>query len=175
MRVFGLVFLMLLLFGSFKPTAEDYILLSTKTFSVKGSTSIGKYDCDYKLETRDTLFLNQKKGVNYKVPVKNFGCGNFLLTGDFRKTLKEKQYPWVFIKVTDVKKSGQNYKYNLHLDLAGKVKYFQNLNFVSDKNGLRGEVELKFSDFDLAPPQKLGGAIKVKEEINLNIFLKTRN
>lgn len=175
MRVFGLLFIAVLLFGSFKPNTDKYLLLSTKTFSVKGSTSIGKYDCDYKLETRDTLFLNQKKGLTYKIPVKGFGCGNFLLTGDFRKTLREKQYPWVFIKVTDVRPSGQSYKYNLHLDLAGKVKYYQNLNLVKEKNGLRGEIELKFSDFDLEPPKKLGGAIKVKEEINLNILLKTVN
>ncbi len=173
MRVFSLIIILLLSFSSFTPNVDDFILLNSKTFSVKGSTSIGKYDCDYKTETRDTLFLNQKKGISYKIPVKKFGCGNFLLTGDFRKTLKEKQYPWVFIDVSDVRKDGQLYKYNLRLDLAGKVKHFQNLNLKREKTGLKGEIELKFSDFDLEPPKKLGGAIKVKEEISLTIDLKT--
>ncbi|MDD3458715.1 MAG: hypothetical protein PHO74_04510 [Weeksellaceae bacterium] len=173
MRVFGFVFVLMLISGSFRPFAEDYILLGPKTFSVKGSTSIGKYDCDYKLDTKDTLYLNQKIGINYKIPVKKFGCGNFLLTGDFRKTLKEKQYPWVFITVSDVRKEGQLYRYNLRLDLAGKVKHMKNLKLRSEKGGLKGEIELKFSDFDLEAPNKLGGAIKVKEEISLLIDLKT--
>ncbi len=174
MRVFGFIIIVLLLSGSFRPNVDGYLVITSKTFSVKGSTSIGKYDCDYKLATRDTLFLNQKKGLTYKVPVKEFGCGNFLLNKDFRKTLREKQYPYVFINVTDVRKSGQTYKYNLHLDLAAKVKYFQNLNLKAEKGGLNGNIELKFSDFDLDPPKKLGGAIKVKEEISLSIFLKTQ-
>lgn len=172
MRVFGIMILALALSASFKPNAEEYILLSTKTFSVKGSTSIGKYDCDYSMTTKDTLFLNRKKGLTYKVPVKEFGCGNFLLNRDFRKTLREKEYPWVTIQVFDVRKSGTNYKYDLQLDLAGKRKTFQNLNLMSVKEGLKGEIELKFSDFNLDPPSKLGGAIKVKEEINLSILLK---
>lgn len=173
MRVLGLLFMSLLVFGSFTTNKNEYILLHSKVFSVKGSTSIGNYDCDYRLETQDTLFLNHKKGIHYKVPVKEFGCGNFLLTRDFRKTLREKEYPFVHIHVSEVKKSGNAYHYNLRIDLAGKIRNFQNLKFNAEKNGLRGNVQLKFSDFNLTPPQKLGGAIKVKEEINLSIWLKT--
>lgn len=172
MRVFGIMILALALSAGFKPNADEYILLSTKTFSVKGSTSVGKYDCDYSMTAKDTLFLNRKNGLIYKVPVKEFGCGNFLLNRDFRKTLREKEYPWVIIRVSDVRKSGTNYKYDLQLDLAGKRKTLQNLNLMTVKEGLKGEIELRFSDFNLDPPSKLGGAIKVKEEINLSILLK---
>src|SRR5690554_6558690 len=172
MRVFSYLILVSLLFSGFTPNINEFVLINTKTFSVKGSTSIGSFDCDYNLSTKDTLFLNQKKGLSYKLPVKEFGCGNFLLTRDFRKTLKEKEYPWVYITLSDVKKTGNTFQYNLELNLAGKKKTYSNLKLNPEKGGLKGGVDLKFSDFDLKPPQKLGGAIKVKEDVSISILLR---
>lgn len=173
MRVFGLFIFSLFIFGGFSPALEDQVILTTKVFNVRGSTSIGKYNCDYKLDAKDTLFLNQRKGLNYKIPVKQFGCGNFLLTGDFRKTLNAKDYPYVYIELRNVRKSGQGYKYDLHLQIAGKNKDFRDLVLNSYGKTSNGKIDLNFSDFNLTPPKKLGGAIKVKEEINLEITLNT--
>lgn len=172
MRVFSIFIIAISLLTGFTPNEKEFVLLSTKTFSVKGSTSVGKFDCDYKLSTKDTLFLNQKNGISYKLPVKEFGCGNFLLNRDFRKTLKEKEHPWVHITLSDVKKTANSYQYTLELILAGKKKTFSNLTLDPEKNGLKGSIDLKFSDFDLKPPSKLGGAIKVKEEVNISIYFR---
>lgn len=173
MRILGYIIIFAVLLGFMKPSKE-YLLLSSKKFTVEGSTSIGSFTCKYDFQTQDTLFLSSKKGLSQGVLVKEFGCGNFLLNHDFRKTLKAKEYPEVLIHLSEVRKHGENYLYTLRLDLAGKKKIFQNLVLSKEGKNLTGNLELKFADFDLHPPKKLGGAIKIEEEIKLSIIFTTQ-
>lgn len=175
MRVFGL-FILIFALSNYVPNIdkEKYFLLDSEKFTVKGSSSVGKFDCDYKLKTRDTLFLNEN-GLSYELPVKGFRCGNFLLNRDFRKTLKHKEYPEVSFRLANAKKTEENeYNYDLYLNIAGKKKTISDLVLTKDNTDLKGKIELKFDDFDLIPPQKLGGAIKVKNDIELSIVLEIK-
>jgi hypothetical protein len=128
------------------------------------------------MNTKDTLFFNQphkQTKISHLVPVKNFGCGNFILNNDFRKTLKEKEFPNVRIELSNFKKSAENYSCDLTLNLVGKQKIYKNLPLKYDKNSLIGNITLQFSDFNLIPPKKIGGMIKIKEEIKLSVSLQT--
>ncbi|MBC8883441.1 hypothetical protein H9X57_08640 [Flavobacterium piscinae] len=105
MRVFG--FILVLTGTLFSTPKEDYLLVSTKQFTVQGTTSIGGFECNYDMNAKDTLFFNQphkQTKISHSVPVKNFGCGNFILNNDFRKTLKEKEFPTVRIELSNFKK-----------------------------------------------------------------------
>lgn len=173
MRVFGLI---LVLTGALFSTPKDYLLVSTKQFTVQGTTSIGGFECNYDMNTKDTLFFNQphkQTKISHLVPVKNFGCGNFILNNDFRKTLKEKEFPTVKIELSNFKKSAENYSCDLTLNLVGKQKIYKNLPLKYDKNSLIGNITLQFSDFNLTPPNKIGGMIKINEEIKLFVSLQT--
>ncbi len=173
MRVFGLI---LVVTATLFSTPKDYLLVSTKQFTVQGTTSIGGFECNYDMKTKDTLFFNQPDKaakITHTVPVKNFGCGNFMLNNDFRKTLKEKEYPTVRIELFNFKKSAENYSCDLALNLVGKQKTYKNLLLKNDKNFLNGSITLHFSDFNLVPPKKIGGMIKIKEEITLSVSLQT--
>lgn|SRR5699024_6945140 len=176
MRVFSLIVLLITLSGfTYLTMNESFLELDSGKFTVKGKTSVGKFDCDYKLETKDTLFLHQEKGFAYHVPVDDFKCGNFLLNRDFRKTLKHKEFPEVYFKLLHLKpKTEKEYNFDLYLKIAGKEKFIKNLVLKEKHHKLKGNVDLKFSDFDLTPPKKLGGAIKIEEEINLAIELKIK-
>lgn len=178
MRVFGILILMFFVLGGvyLNNYNRDYIVLRTQKFSVKGSTSLGKFDCRYLPETGDTLFLNKTNGLEYHIPVRGFRCGNFVLNGDFRRTLKHKEYPEVFFKMSKVRaQENGEFLFDLHLKIAGKEKDTTDLVLTKKGKELMGFVDLKFSDFDLTPPQKLGGAIKVAERINLSIILEPEN
>jgi len=173
MRVFGLI---LVVTATLFSTPREYLLVSTKQFSVQGTTSIGGFECNYDMNAKDTLFFNQPnktKKVIQSVPVKSFGCGNFILNNDFRKTLKEKEFPNVRIELSNFRKNAQNYSCDLTLNLVGKQKIYKNLPLEFDKNRLNGMITLQFSDFDLTPPKKIGGMIKIKEEIKLSVSLQT--
>ncbi|MDY0089137.1 MAG: hypothetical protein RBR78_02105 [Flavobacteriaceae bacterium] len=174
MRVFGFFVILITIFGFTTSYKSEYLVIDSKKISVESSTSVGDFTCNYNFDSKDTLFLNRKLGYFYKVPVKEFGCGNFLLNRDFRKTLKEKEFPNVSVNLFDVKKEGKDFSYSLDLNLAGKQKTYKNLILKKENKALNGSISVKFSDFDLVAPKKLGGAIKVKEDIKLSFVLNTR-
>lgn len=162
--------------GTLFSTPKDYLLVSTKQFTVQGTTSIGGFECNYDLKTKDTLFFNspyQTNVISHSIPVRNFGCGNFLLNNDFRKTLKEKEYPTIKIILSNFKKEEEKITCNLTINLVGKKRVYKQLPLKLNQHALQGEVLLNISDFDLEPPKKMGGIIKINEEIKLVVNLKT--
>lgn len=173
LRVFSFLFVVTVALFS---TPRNYLLVSTKQFTVHGSTSIGGFECNCELDTKDTLFYNTSlKGnmISHSVSVKNFGCGNFLLNNDFRKTLKEKEYPNIGVELANFKKNANSFTCDLTLMLVGKKKMYKNLPLKLEKKKLKGNVLINFSDFDLTAPKKMGGMIKIKEKINLIVSLQT--
>jgi len=172
MRILGCLVIVIVLAG-FSKKQDYYLLINAKEFHIEGSTSVGGFACSYDLLSTDTLFLNRESELSYKIPVREFGCGNFFLNRDFRKTLKEKEYSDVVITISDLKQREGDYFYTLNLDLAGTKKSFKDLIMTKEGKNLRGTMQLKFSDFDLVAPQKFGGTIKIKNEVKLSILLKT--
>lgn len=171
MRVFSLVITMAVMLFS---TPKDYLLVSTKQFTVHGTTSIGGFECTYDLKTKDTLFFNNNHRATkftHSLPVKEFGCGNFLLNSDFRKTLKESEYPKINIELFNFRKQNELYYCDLTLNLVGIKKSYKNLKLKIYKNRIDGDVVVNFSDFGLKPPKKAGGMIKIHENIKIAISL----
>lgn len=164
-----LAFILLIVFSGFS-NSEAYIVVQTKQFTVKGTTSVGDFECHYFPSVKDTLALqshSKHHKLCFDIPVKDFGCGNFMLTRDFRKTVKEKQYPYAKVEVMNVRKKGNAFSCDLFIMLAGKQKVYKDIPLKKDQNQLLGETILLFRDFDLSPPRKLGGIIKVKDEIEV--------
>ncbi len=173
MRVFSITITMAVMLFS---TPKEYLLVSSKQFTVHGTTSIGGFECTYDLKTKDTLFFNNKhkiSRVTHSIPVKEFGCGNFILNSDFRKTLKAKEYPKINIELSNFKKINEYFYCDLGLFLVGKQKIYKNLKLKSSKNNIYGDVILNFSDFELKSPKKIGGMVKVDELIRISVSLET--
>ncbi|MFN3640059.1 MAG: hypothetical protein ACK4UK_04005 [Flavobacterium sp.] len=173
MRVFGFI---LAVSVSLFSTPKDFMLISNKQFTVQGSTSIGGFKCNYLVNSKDTLLIHQsnpKNSLSYTLPVREFGCGNFVLNNDFRKTLKAKDHPDIKIDFFNLRRNHDNLVCDVQIHLVGHQKMYKNLPLKQEKNLLKGDLIMMFSDFDLTPPKKLGGMVKVNEEIKLSIALQT--
>jgi polyisoprenoid-binding protein YceI len=173
MRVFSILITVAVMLFS---TPKEYLLVSTKQFTVQGTTSIGGFECTYDLNTKDTLFFNddnQKSKIAHSIPVREFGCGNFILNADFRKTLNANEYPTITVELTNFKKQNEYYSCDLSLQLVGIKKSYKNLKLKMYKNRIDGDVIVNFSDFGLKPPKKVGGMIKISEKIKISISLNT--
>ena len=88
------------------------------------------------------------------------------------KTLKEKEFPNVKIDLMNFKREKENYSCDLTLNLVGKQKLFKNLPLKFEKKQLNGIVSIKFSDFNLVPPTRMMGMVKVSEVVELNLALR---
>ncbi|MFN3800200.1 hypothetical protein [Belliella pelovolcani] len=155
--------------------SEKELIIKEKVITVQGQTSLGSFKCDYLNQGfKDTLFVNSAKSqkpIVFDIPVQEFGCGNFLLNKDFRKTIKADEYPHAKVRVNNLKLKGKDYTCDVIVNIVGKRLEYKSLDLTNGGNQLKGNIILNFDELDLSPPKKLGGLIKVEEQLALEIKL----
>ncbi|MCH6202078.1 hypothetical protein MMU07_21050 [Aquiflexum sp. LQ15W] len=154
---------------------EREVIVTKKTITVSGQTSIGGFSCDYsKAGLKDTLFIDfvgTAKEMVFDIPVRDFSCGNFLINRDFRNTIKSDKYPSARVKVQNLKSNYGHYTCDLSVTLVGKKLDFPSLVLKRVPEGLHANLILSFEDLDLEAPKKMGGMIKVEEKLTLDFTL----
>jgi hypothetical protein len=156
---------------------EAYLVVRGARITVQATTSLGAIHCSYSCSRQgDMLYLNrqlvQRERLVLSLPVKDFGCGNLLLSRDFQRTLKSRDYPMVRVEVQELVQEGQQLQGRLRLQLAGKTKILRGVRFCRQAGQrLSTKLCLSFSEFELATPQKLGGLVKVEEELQVTVEL----
>ncbi|WP_163378890.1 hypothetical protein [Cyclobacterium sp. SYSU L10401] len=173
MRIASLLLCCILWMGSLQ---KEAFVIQHKEITVKGKTSIGDFECSYgKEQTGDTLYLGAiptaGSSLDFNIPVKEFGCGNFILNGDFRRTLKADEYPLCEVRVLRLFRGQSNLYGDLAINLAGKGLRLDRVLFDRNQSVLEGKVQLSFEELDLEAPSRLGGLVSVEEAIDLEIKL----
>ncbi len=173
MRIAVIVFCTLLWMGGH---VRDTFVIQHKEIIVKGKTSIGSFECSYDNEqVGDTLFLENhpvdNRMLDFMIPVKDFGCGNFLLNSDFRSTLKAEEYPICLVSVDRLIRKKSQIFGDVSIELAGKKMALNHVVFDMMGEKLQGKVQLSFEQLELVAPSRMGGLIKVEEILDLEINL----
>ena len=161
----------------------------SSTVSIDGKTNVNKYRCaieEYK--EADTLFLTAERGKGAyftkgtaRLSASAFDCGMKTITNDFRESIQTEKYPYIAINFISFEreptyaKTEEKFNGKLMITLADVTVPCQvRCGIVLDEKGLvhlRGKQTFKFSDFGLKPPTKMGGMIKVKEDIEVTFHL----
>lgn len=161
--------------GAFSEDSGQSIVILKQTFTIEGETSVGDFTCSYELDQRNTVNVNSNpdgnSSVQYTIPSDAFGCHNFLLTRDFKKTIKAKEHKDIKIEIFGITRIQNHYMCNLRIKLAGKEKVYMETPLRTRSKSIQGSLVVQFSEFDLKPPKKLGGLVKVKEDIKISIAL----
>ena len=156
--------------------------------NVQGRSNVNRFSCTIKsIGVCDTIQVAGNSGGAValkgciKMDVLNFDCANSLVQKDLRKTLKADQYPKMSIRFLSLKKMPalarqvENITGWVEVELAGKKKVMEiYYSFQSNTAGqilLNGGRKFCFSDFNLAPPRKLAGLVKIKDEFDVNFQL----
>ncbi|PZR22063.1 MAG: hypothetical protein DI539_06300 [Flavobacterium psychrophilum] len=166
---------MLASLATFPENPGGSIIILKQAFTIEGATSVGDFNCTYQLEQRDTVHVGKTASgddsILYIIPSDAFGCHNFLLNRDFRKTIKAKEFKDIRVEMCRLRKDNHHYMCDLKLKLAGKEKMYEKTSLKTTANGVTGTLVVQFSEFDLTPPKKFGGLVKVKEEIKISVNL----
>jgi hypothetical protein len=177
--------LLLFLLSGFNPPENKavWVVLQGSSLTVNGTTNINSFQCDiinYSLPDTLTLVKSVPKGqllpMNGKLnlEIEAFDCHNRMMTADLRKTLKAKLYPLLIVKFISINsfpdfKNPTKISGLVDISLSGVNKRFEiNYIFTGDEKQevhLKGNQKIHFSDFNLAPPSKLGGVIKANDEL----------
>lgn len=161
--------------------AQNFKVITGKSVVIEGQTSFGKFSCHYQTHNKaDTIYFESSERGKHPVlsihlPVEAFGCGNKMLNRDFSKTLKSDEYPIIQVWVDRFFKRDGRYFSSLRLKLVGKELYMEELAFKleGDENDkvLSATFGLDLQYFDLEPPKKLLGLLKVHNELNIDLRL----
>ncbi|MFV0593708.1 MAG: YceI family protein [Draconibacterium sp.] len=144
---------------------------------IQGSSNINKFEFINNNPVITNL-KNQTSGTklsqNIRIPVRDFSGPNKLMLSDFYKMLHADQYPDIKIKVEaynsmDLDEESGSTLLDTKITIAGKthdylipceVIYCENKGAI-----LKGNLEVQLSAFDIDPPQKILGAVKVDNDV----------
>lgn len=159
MKIFQTVFL--ILFGIYVTAQENYV-------QINGNTNINSFKCTNNTfkTSSGTYTITEKQLPNIVLKVEDFDCRNKIMTSDFQKTLDAEEYPYLSIKFISIDKTPKTYNAQIEVKMMNRSKTY-NITFCSENGKLTGKRIVKFSDFNIKPPKKMGGMIVVKDELNL--------
>jgi len=178
-----------------RPEKIRWLVQRTSTLSIAGSTNINRFCCQVNAYTGPDTIVSQKEAgaaISAAVPLKgilcidieDFNCSNRIMTGEFKKTLKYRQYPQLKILFVSLEKMPsfgtvtETIKGCVEVELAGVNRKFE-ISYSSCRTGdaemdLIGSRTFGFSDFGLTPPRKMGGLVRVNDRLDVLFRLHLR-
>ena len=173
-------------------TASRWIIQSNSGISIEGKSNINSFICDVNeyLQPDTLIWLNadNRDAANtlqgmVTIDINRFDCHQRFITSDFRKTLKACDGAKLRVQLLSIDKlplgfSAGNVNGWVEIDLAG-VKRRMQVSYLVRPMGanqleLDGSRSLLFSDFNLVPPSRLAGLIKIEQEIRVKFRLCLR-
>lgn len=131
-----------------------------------------------------TIYQQSSEYIELELPVKYFEASNPRMRNDFMELIKASDYPYIsiFIKLSENNfepQLNQKVTSTIKVKLAGQEKEYQlpGTIHVCENNSLRlqGTLELDIKDFNLKPPTKFMGMVKVNREVFIKFGLIINN
>jgi hypothetical protein len=169
--------------------APAWVIEKTSMLNIQGSSNVTDFTCEVtEYARRDTLVYikdDQHRKLRFlrselSVDINRFDCHKPYITSDFRHTLKAKENPCLKIRLIALDDlipnvAEQRVNGTTEIILAGVDKRievdFTCRNLGGNRLELVGYKDLHFSDFNLEPPRKLAGLIRINEDIRVNFRL----
>lgn len=171
-----------------RPVVKRWAVATNSSLNIEGRSNLSPFCCKVTnyLEadtmqyvknetTRQFIFTNSCLTID----INNFDCHQRIITNDFRKTLKADQNRFLKIQFISLEafdvRNHQIVKGKVEILIAGQVKC-TTIDFKTNPTNtgliqMNGTKTLLFSEFNLHPPKKMAGIIKIKEEIRVNFQL----
>ncbi len=163
---------------------NDLSLVFSSSINISGKSNIRPFSCKSStIYKQDTLIIRYMKKDNIynlenasiEIDLNGFDCGNSFLDKDFGKLLQKDKYPTlkIYLNQITLNETMEPEKIlpgvaDFVIGIAGVNKCYITKFYSSIINGIwlvEGELELSISDFNLTPPKKLLGLVKISEEI----------
>lgn len=180
-----LIDLLLSLFAFTQPNSNTNTTVSfiiSSSVNIKVKSNVHSFNCKSSTNYgHDTLYVRYEKEDNIysvenaflEIDLNGFNCGNPLVNKDFATLLQKDTYPTIKIYIeqimlNEMKAGNCPGKVDYDIEIAGVKKHFEtkfSSSITKGKRLVEGELALSLSDFNLTPPKKLLGLIKVSDEI----------
>lgn len=186
--VFFLLLISFNLFGQGEMPIEPgayTIKIDSKSFvRIRGRTNVSTFECSYDSElSYKTFKVGAKKIVDgstcfddavIQLSTGSFDCGLREMTKDFQELLEKEEHPYMTMEVqcmaNDLIGGDIIHESEVKFSIAG-ISNFYTIPFESRRDGDRilciGRKEINIRDFNIEPPTKLFGLVKVHNIITV--------
>ncbi|NVK49001.1 MAG: YceI family protein [Cyclobacteriaceae bacterium] len=192
MKTLLYIFVGLVIFWSGFPSEvkeeNKWIVLQESEVSILGKTNINTFECQsFRYSGNDVLteilFPEQKYAVwsgEVVLSSDSFDCFNRIMTKDFQETVRAEEHPEIRVRFLDLVRKNlgtpqESLTGNVEITLAGVCRRFPiSCKLFKEENGktlLKGSQEVTFQDFQIDPPVKFLGTVKVQNSISVNFDL----
>ena len=169
------------------------IQVPTSSIIINGKTNVNRFDCGLKNSTLNehivvkNVWLNQKlefEGLRLPFKIEDFACSLSAMNKDFYELLGSDKEPYIYLQLNAIMlKPGEQSFEELDVDaivdiqLAGKTNTItiQNCkiyNHSAAQMTMRGNTQLSMTSFDIQPPTKVMGMVKVEDQIEIEFEIE---
>jgi hypothetical protein len=195
MKAFLVVLATTLMSGNiFAQTLVHRLIVQPSSYlSIEGTTNVNTYECAImRYDGADTLVLHEG-GRNIRpvfvkgavvLDASSCDCGMAVMTSDFRKAINSKEFPSITIDFISFERmpvyatTRDQFKGILKISLAGVTKVFEVSCSINATNTgiihLVGKRDFNFSDFNIVPPTRMLGAVRVNQSLNVSFHLQLK-
>jgi polyisoprenoid-binding protein YceI len=150
--------------------------LEKSSVSVNGTSSL--HDWKMKVEKLDASFvlaeaasLQSLKAGSLTVDVQSIKSEHSLMNKKTYEALKSDEHPKISVKLVRLQETGAKGIAEMELTIAGKTQKVSD-DFTIDAISpsvlkIKGEMDLKMSDYEIKPPVALMGTVKTGDEIKI--------
>ncbi|MFI2744062.1 YceI family protein [Zhouia sp. PK063] len=142
------------------------------------STNVNKLSC-YCNESDFILHQDQSHKTEIEFPLKAFRCQKKIMEKDLQKLFESKIYPTIKLTVNEVVDDGKEVKANVTIQIK-EIKKQYNLLLEKQKENKEehdyyfvGIQNICLTDFNIDPPVKALGLVKVKDQIKITFCIPT--
>lgn len=162
-----------------------YRSVSISYLNIYGRTNVNSFE--FFLPNTQEEFARQHididtspaRTMNLSFPVRKLKTENEAMYDDFLELLREKEYPEIAIGIDNTpllesQEDFQTIEPVISIRMAGVTRRYK-IRCEVEKNTfgkyIKGMVKIKLTDFNLEPPSKFLGLIKVRDEVRINFAI----
>lgn len=150
---------------------------------IEGSTNVNHFHFEQTFNEKEEVIETHpgsKEIIQLKIPAHDFKASNPMMYDDFLKLIKASEYPYIDITIffEDIKLPAgpeNTVVPKIRIGLAGKSKTYEIPGQIHDcrksSTHINGKVNISLQDFNLNPPTKFMGMVKVNNEVFINFGL----
>lgn len=171
-------------------------LFSTNIFSqsnsnyirIEGSSNVNQFYFEQPIYQQHNLFNVQyslsEEHIELEIPVSDFKASNPMMRKDFFDLIRADEFPKIFIKlsfpiINFLSEEATNITSVAKVIFVGKEKEYEiDSNISLDTNDsfiMKGVLKLNIDDFNLTPPTKFMGMVKVDKEVFIKFAFNVEN
>lgn len=146
---------------------------------ILGKTNVNDFHMEYRENDFCEVPGDFRKGnsmVEIEIPADQIEADSKLMLNDFLELINADKYPTITIEIDSDEitfdQAGESDLKTIGISMNGITKQFRSQTFSDACFGnqwcLTGELKIKLTDFNIKPPNKFFGLVKVRDEIFIN-------